>query len=350
MEASPLQISTPPDLLTMAESGLLAAVYGNWEISHDSESAVWGRAVVKGLRDAVILTGTVIPCSFGFRHGPNPKVDEVYTAAITIQWGPDDSPNYATLESSGQDFLKWRLPTQADGSLGSYTIWRRLNVDASKHQAAKEVKGVRMCAKEVKDERMRAEEELANLRKEADKEVLELRTELVELRVKAADQVSESRSQSAIEIAAVQTRIEKEIADARAKVAFSDELAEARAKCADEIADENESLRVQLNSQVASSDCLREQVESLRMLVKEMTPLCTSSQASKFKDLLLDERIWPLRAGRQQEGTPDKEELPLQKRRRTDIIVGKENVGKVSNDNNVLADLALVSCGDVSIY
>jgi len=340
MTASLEQISTPPDLLAMAESGLEAAVSGNWEISHDTESAVWGRAVVKGLREGVILTGTVIPCTFGFRHGPNPQVDEVYTAAITIHWGPEDSPNYATLESSGEDFLKWRLPVQDDGSLGSYTTWRRMNTNASKHQAAKE----------VNDVRMRAEEDLANLKKQADKEVLELRTELVETRVKAGDEVSEFCSQVAIDAAAARTQIESEIAEVRVKAALSDELAEARAKCADEIADENESLRVQLNSQVVNSESLREQVVSLRMVVKEMMSQCcrfgfefTASKASKFKHLL-EERTWPLKAGRQQEGTPDKEEMPLQKRRRTDSSVGKENVGKVSLDNNVLADVALVSC------
>lgn len=328
-----LQISTSPDFLSMAESGLLAAVSGNWEISHDAEPAIWGRAVVKGLSDGVILTSTVTPCTFGFRHGPNPHVDDVYTAAITIHWGREDNQNYATLESSGEDFLKWRLPVQEDGSLGSYTVWRRISTNTSKHQAAKE----------VKDIRMKAEEDLAKLRKQADKEVLELRTELVEMRVKAADQVSESHSQAAIDIAAARTRIESELADVRTKAALSDELAEARAKCADEIADENESLRVQLNSQVGSSESLREQVASLRLLVKEMTSQCTASKASKFKHLL-EEKAWPLKVGRQQEGTPDKEELPLQKRRRTDTSVGKENLKKVGNGSNVLADLALVSC------
>jgi len=322
-----------PDLLAMADSGLLAMVSGNWEISHDNESAVWGRAVVKGLNEGVLLTGAVIPCTFGFRHGPNPQFTEVYTAAIAIHWGPEDSPNYATLESCGKEFLKWRLPQQDDGSPGSFTIWRRLDEDASKRQAAEE----------AIDVRRRVEDELVHLKRQADKEVSELRAELVELRAKAADQVSKSRSRGAKEIAAVQAKAAKEVADVRAKAALSEELAEARAKCADEIADENESLRVQLNSQVGSSDSMRDEMKALRMLVMETMSQSTPCKASKFKDLL-DEKAWHLKSGRHQDGTPDKE-LPLDKRRRTDNNVGKENMGNVSSDNNVLAGISLVSCG-----
>jgi len=329
-----------PDLLAMAESGLVAAVSGNWEISHDTASAVWGRAVVKGLKEGVILTSSVIPCTFGFRHGPNPQVTDVYTSAITIQWGPDDSSgNYATLESSGKDVLKWRLPLQDDGSMGSYTIWRRTNNKAAKDQATQEAM-MEQAAKHAWDVRAKEADEIENFKRNAVEEVAELRSELVDLRVKAADQVSASRSQAAIEIAAAQAKVAAEIAEVRAKAAFYKELEEARGKIADEIADENESLRVQLNSQASSSDSLRDQVQSLRALIMEMMP----SKASKFKDLLHEKVIFGSKTARQQEGTPDKE-LPLEKRRRTDNNVGKENVGNVSNDNNVLEGLALISCG-----
>jgi len=134
----------------------------------------------------------------------------------------------------------------------------------------------------------------------------------------------------------------KEVADVRAKAALSKELAEARAKCADEIADENESLRVQLNSQVASSDTLRDRLQAFELIMETMSQ-STPSKASKFKDLL-DEKACHLTPGKRQDGTPDKE-LPLDKRRRTDNNVGKENVGNVSNDDKVLAGITLISCG-----
>jgi len=324
-----------PDLLAMAESGLLAMVSGSWEIGHDNEAAVWGRAVVKGLQEGVLLTGKPTPCTFGFRHGPNAQATDVYGAAITIHWGPEDSPNYATLESFGKDFLKWRLPLQDDGSPGSYTTWSKMDVDASKRQAAKE----------AMDVRRRAEDELAHFKRQADTEASDLRAQLVEMemRAKAADQVSKSRSRAGTELAAVHAKATKEVADVRAKAALSEELAEARARCADEIADENESLRVQLNSQVGSSDSMRDEMKALKMLVMETMSQSTPCKASKFEDLL-DEKAWHLKSGRHQDGTPDKE-LPLDKRRRTDNNVGKENMGNVSSDNNVLAGISLVSCG-----
>lgn len=316
----------------MAESGLLAMVSGSWEISHDHAAAVWGRAVVKGLQEGVLLTGSVTPCTFGFRHGPNPEATDVYGAAVTIHWGPVDSPNYATLESFGKDFLKWRLPLQDDGSPGSYTMWRKLDVDASKRQAAAEAMDIQRMA----------EDELAHVKRQTDKEVSEQRAQLVEMRAKAAEQVSKLRSRAAMDLAAMQAKASKEVADVRAKAALSEELAEARAKCADEIADENESLRVQLNSQVVSAESLREQLKSLRTVVMETMSQSTPCKASKVKDLL-DEKSCHLKPGRQQEGTPDKE-LPIEKRRRTDSNVGKENMGDVNNDNNVLAGITLASC------
>lgn len=316
----------------MAESGLLASVVGEWEISHDNEDAVWGRAVVKGLKDGVILTGEVIPCSFGFRHAPCPQIVDVFTSKITITWGAENS--YATLETFGKDFLKWRLPPQEeDGLPGEATVWRRMPTDDSKGQVPKEV---------VKGR--------APIESKFESAGLSAAAELAELRAAAADQLAQVRSASAVEIAAAHTKAANEIAQVRARAASAEELAEARAQIADDIAAENESLRdqLQLRSQVGGSDqvkLLRDQVKSLRVLILEMMSQTTPSKPSVLMDLL-EEDSSPTNGSksiRHQDGTPDKGQTPQgMKRRRVDAIGNdKENI--VGNDN--ISGLSFVTCG-----
>lgn len=322
-------MASSPDLLLMAESGLLDAVVGDWEISHDAEDSVWGRAVVKGLKDGVILTGEVIPCSFGFRHAPCPKIVDVFTSKICITWGTENS--YATLETFGKDFLKWRLPPQEeDGLPGEATVWRRMRADDSKDQVPKEVVMEQERAGKFETAALSAAEELA------------------ELRATAADGVCRLRSASAVEIAAAHTKALNEMAQVQAQAALAEELAEAYTKVADEIALENETLRVQLSSQVGGSDqvkLLRDQVKSLRVLIMEMMSQTTPSKPSVFMDLLEDNTspTSGSKSVRHQDGTPDKGQTPQgMKRRRVDAVSNdKENI--VGNDN--ISGLSFVTCG-----
>jgi len=331
-----------PDFLALAESGLLAAVIGEWEISHDEETAVWGRAVVKGLKGGVILTNSVTPCTFCFRHAPNPEVRDVYSSAIAIHWGLE---SYATLEYMDKDRLKWRLPELPDGTLGSYTVWKRTNA-SKKNQVTKDV---------IADVRAGLMDELSEQMGRKFSE------ELQEARVKAADEVDEARSKAAIQIAAarneaadkiselrvkqalceeltesrVMAYVSKEIEEARSEAALSDELADARAKIADDIAVENESLREQLDTQVASSESLQDQLNSLRVLMMEMMQQSVPSNPALHKSLLEDKAWHPTgsKSIRQQEITPDKviKELPIEKRQRRADAIGNDR-----NDSDTL--------------
>jgi len=220
-----------PDVLTMARSGLLAALIGEWEIIH-KDGSIYGRVVVKSLKDAAIFTHEVQPCTFSFRHRDRPEVKATKScpSIVTIHW---EETSYAILESFGRESLTWKSPPLHDGGAPSYNTWRRTRVSASQTEAP---------------------------------------DELTEVRLKAAEELSKVRAKAA-----------DDLAELNKKATLSEELAEARAKVADEIAEENESLRSQLKAQTATSESLQRLVRTLVMEVQSM-----GRESSLLKDSSLE--------------------------------------------------------------
>jgi len=231
-----------PDVFSMAESGLLAAVFGEWEITRGGDRHSTGRAAVKSLKDALLLDDTSVACIFSFRQRLRPlgrPVTYACSSIVTVHWG-EGFQCYATLEECGTDSLTWRLPVAPDGTPGGYTVWTRQRGNATKSDTVAAVADARAMVQKsyelAESQRARAIEfEVAC--KEAEELADEIAEEnkLLQQRLSAQDHSAES-----LEIAA----------------------------------DENLSLRRQLDAQIESSvpsyqlAHLQEQLQALR---QEMT-------------------------------------------------------------------------------
>jgi len=123
-----------PDVFSMAQSGLLATVFGEWEITHGGDRHSTARAAVKSLNDALLLDDTEVPCIFSFRQRLRPlgrPVTYACSSIVTVHWG-EGFQRYATLEKCGMDSLTWRLAVAPDGTPGGYTVWTRQRANATK--------------------------------------------------------------------------------------------------------------------------------------------------------------------------------------------------------------------------
>jgi len=308
------------DMLAMAETGLLAAVVGEWEIIHEFSSTPWGSAVVKSLKDAVILADRVTPCSFSYQRCCR---EDVSASVVTITWG---EASYATLEKCEQNSLTWRLPPLEGGTQGAFTTWRRRHAKASMEVFSEEVVALhKKAAEALAAVRTKAAAELKDAQANAARE-LALAT------AKAAEDLEHARAEAAAELEKVQD-----------KAALSDQLADARARVADEIAEENFLLREQLNSMVVRCDALQYQEQSVRMLVKKLLRDARGSSLleedmsieSMLEDFDLESGAEELTPKPSQEVTDLDEELPKEKRPRTEV-------SGISTDKSVWG---LAACG-----
>lgn len=230
--ASPGKAVTVPDVSAMAYHGLLATLLGQWEITLDEGTYIWGRVDVKSLKNAVIVTDEIIPCSFSFRQRDDTDLRAVpgVPSVIAIHWEQDNRHEYATLEKQDKDFLTWRSPPLPDGSLGQHNVWKRIGAAAG--------------IDEVAEVRAKAADELAKVRKQAEDTIS-----------KAVDDIAEARD---------------ELAEVQANLTLASDLADARASVADEIAEENFAMRKQLDAEVVKNASLQEQVSALTELLMMM--------------------------------------------------------------------------------
>jgi len=308
------------DLIEMAESGLRKFIVGEWEIKHDMDNDVWGRAVVtanklgKSGMTGVILTNKVQHCTFQFRPRPKAGVKEIYNSPVSIEWGDGQ---FATMESTEPDCIRWRLPPD-EGKPGELTVWRRMNSSEPSQRAAatEDTADVwRRAAEDVEDEHAKAADRLAEARTQSLAQVAAVRskaaTEIAEIRSKAALQEKQATARAVLATS--------EAEKARARAAELEELAEARAGVADEIAAEGRELRRLLESEVANREVMEEQVRSLRTLVVELMAKRQPEKRHQLEDLLNEkpEKAWPLSPmpDNQENTTPNKELHPKKKRR-----------------------------------
>jgi len=311
-------MSSGKHFLTMAKSCLRAAVLGEWDIFAEGQDAIWGRAVVKSLNDTVMLSDKPLKCNVNICYCDDPLTEATSSGpcVITIRWG--DS-NYATLEHLGREAITWRLAPEEDGTLGERTFWRRRQLSA---------------------------DVVAESRKEAP-------DESAAVRAKAASELAEARAKAAEELAALGATAAGELASMRTKLALSDDLAEARANIADDIAEESMALRKQLNAQVACSEALQVQLQSVRKLLLKMEAPNMSSFESVLESIaesIAEGKAWhPRKCKRDQEAITDKG-LPVENKRRCgDLNCGEfKNVGcRLPAGSNKHAEISENSLSDL---
>jgi len=102
---------------------LLGILAGEWEITCEETSAVWGDAVVNGLKEGLLLKrepGAIeyqvqerIPCTFED------------SGTVKLQWGRKGARVSATLVEHCSEWLRWRLKPHSNGQARGCALWRR---------------------------------------------------------------------------------------------------------------------------------------------------------------------------------------------------------------------------------
>jgi len=236
---------TVPDVTTLAEFGLQEAARGTWEITLDEGSCIWGRVVVRSLKDATIFQRTdhkspPMGCQLSFRRRDKLDVkvtgtEMVQDTIVVLRWGVGSKTWAATLEKFDKDEITWRSTN------GQHNVWKRISREVSSSGSEKDETN----ADEV----------------DKDARVVELE--------KAAEKAAEGRFSARQELMKAQLKHSEELKELRAQLALSEELAEARADVADEIADENLALRKELDSQLRTAEV---QIESNGIPEETCTP------------------------------------------------------------------------------